>query len=294
MGRFRRRPSGQHRQAIKRRRPLGLKAGQRRARLFEQRARLPRLQPRRATALEQAPGQVKRALLNADRLLRDRQLAIERADIGIGARRLRCDGDAREVERGLHRVGIGVGRADRTADPTEQVDLVSHVQPDIIAFALDRTEAAGRGPRLTRIARAGRNVGGGQSPRPRFLQHRARLPQIGGGHAQVGIRRQRLFDQRVERGVAEQAPPFARRLVAGEGGRLALFQKRVLRGRRRFGRHIGRTDRAGAERERAGGEHQGADHREVSGVGPPSGAAPLSLLSLLSSGSLIDACAVPP
>src|SRR3546814_6808623 len=77
---------------------------------------------------------------SSDLLVRDRDLAVEGADVRIGAGRFGRDGDAGQVECRLHRIGVGAARADRAFDAAEQVDLIADVEPDVIAFALDRTD----------------------------------------------------------------------------------------------------------------------------------------------------------
>src|SRR3546814_8942657 len=73
------------------------------------------------------------------------------------------DGDAGQVECRLHRIGVGAARADRAFDAAEQVDLIADVEPDVIAFALDRTKARRR-TRLARIGPARTDAGRRQAP----------------------------------------------------------------------------------------------------------------------------------
>src|SRR3546814_13869239 len=80
------------------------------------------------------------------------------------------------------------------------------------------------------------------------------LREVGGGDAQVGVGGERLPDQRVERRIAEQTPPFARRLVAGEDGRLAAFDEGCLRWRGGRRRVVGGAAGAGRSEERRVGK----------------------------------------
>jgi hypothetical protein len=182
---------------------------------------------------------------------------------------LGSDGDARQVESRLHRLGIGAARADRAFDAPEQVHLITDVEPDVIGLALDRP--CPQRTRLARVGAAGAHARRRQAPGARFAQHRARLRQIGGGDAQVGVRGQRVGHQLVEQGIAEQAPPRPRRLLAAERGRLARLEERGLRRRRGDRRDMARPDGAGRERQRArrGDQHRTGHQKFSTGTSPP-------------------------
>ena len=168
------------------------------------------------------------------------------AGVGIGAGCFGGDGDASEVERGLHRVDIRAARLDCAADAAKQVELIADIEAYIVELAiLHRDVRAIGGSRLTPVAGAAVDGRGGEAAGAHLAQHRARSGEIGGGFAEVGIVSQRLLNEPVEQRVFVEAPPLARRLVAREGGRLVPYEG-GLTGCVRRGRAVVGTDRGAA------------------------------------------------
>ena len=106
----------------------GLEVGDERARVFEQRGGLRRVEPGHLAGLELLVGDREAALLDRDVGVRDVEPLLERAELDVVRRHLGEQRHQHVVVRGDRGEQLGVGRLDAAAEPAPEVDLPGRVE----------------------------------------------------------------------------------------------------------------------------------------------------------------------
>ncbi len=140
--------------------------------------------------------------------------------------------------------------------PPVPVPFVPVLPDPVVAPAVARRAGAAR-PVAPQIARRGAERGRRQALGSRLAEDRARAAQVGGGDADVGVRHQRLGDERIERRIVVELPPAVRQRLRRHRDRIARDEVTGRGGRGRRG-VIVRPDDAAGERQQAGQRREAA------------------------------------
>jgi len=202
----------------------------------------------------------------AHRLGQGRQFGVRGAQLEVGLRHIRLQGQQHGTVGRFHGQRIAARGAHVRSHPAEQVHFIAGRQVGLV-------DVAGGDRRAVRQTQ--RDGGGAVALRAHVHAHlrdavrfgdagnRPRLPDAGGGHGQVGIGLRGFADQACEGRIIEGQPPLAARLALG--GHALLPARAVgcrLHGRRlRFLERRGRLDLRLLELgRRAGGQQHGRCH----------------------------------
>ncbi|CAM2139022.1 hypothetical protein PT2222_110076 [Paraburkholderia tropica] len=227
-----RRMTREHREFVERGAALAFEHGQTRARVVGESARAgevhrrdeaQRLLPRRERG--DALGHLLRALRHVD-------TRAKRTGPRVGARGFGGDAHAHGVGGGLLGVGVGMRGIDEIVHASPQIDLPRQRETRRPAEARRRAAAVACGGHdlvvgVAAVIDAERRLRGGQVRGVGLREHGAGAFDARGGHGEIAVLRERVADQRVERGIVVEPPPvIGRRGAHGVGRRSGGVERR--------------------------------------------------------------------
>ena len=139
---------------------------------------------------------------------RDAQAFLQRAHIDVFQRHLGGERDLHVAQARRAGFQVGLGRLVCAPHAAEQVGLPHRIEAGLVETA-GAAAAVGTAAAAARVR--GRGVDAGVPVRGGLGAQRARLAQPGARLAHIGVRGERLLDQRGERRVVELSPPLRER-----------------------------------------------------------------------------------